>query len=155
MDTHVKTVGALNILYGVVALLGSLGALVLAGGLSELYYRTEATEVAIIIVGLTLLNLAMAIPCIVFGVFLGRFADWARYLGIVLSAINILNLPLGTILGGYGLWVLLSPETEMLFLHPLPHRRAKRATRDAEEDDEPEHQRSKAPVNPRESGLTS
>jgi len=34
----------------------------------------------------------------------------------VLCAINLLHVPLGTILGLYGFWVLLKPETEALFV---------------------------------------
>ena len=34
---------------------------------------------------------------------------------IVLSAINLINIPFGTVLGIYGLWVLLTRETELLF----------------------------------------
>ena len=34
---------------------------------------------------------------------------------IVLSALHLVNIPIGTILGIYGLWVLLSKETDLLF----------------------------------------
>jgi hypothetical protein len=44
----------------------------------------------------------------------------------VLSAINLINIPIGTVVGIYGLWVLLTKETERLFLpavaHDLPSR---------------------------------
>ena len=33
----------------------------------------------------------------------------------MLSALNLINIPLGTVLGAYGLWVLLNSETERLF----------------------------------------
>jgi len=32
-----------------------------------------------------------------------------------LCAINLINIPFGTIMGAYGLWVLLSSETERMF----------------------------------------
>jgi hypothetical protein len=44
-----------------------------------------------------------------------KFQPWARVLTIVLCAINLLNVPFGTALGIYGLWVLLNSETEQLF----------------------------------------
>ena len=34
---------------------------------------------------------------------------------IVLSALHLINIPFGTVLAVYGLWVLLSKETESLF----------------------------------------
>ena len=44
-----------------------------------------------------------------------KLKPWARIVGIVLCAINLINIPFGTILGAYGLWVLLNGETERLF----------------------------------------
>jgi hypothetical protein len=39
-------------------------------------------------------------------------------LGLVLAALNLLNVPLGTALSLYAFWVLLKPETEALFKNP-------------------------------------
>ena len=36
-------------------------------------------------------------------------------MGIVLSVLNVIVFPIGTVAGIYGLWVLLSKETEPLF----------------------------------------
>jgi len=45
-------------------------------------------------------------------------------LTIVLSALDLLHVPFGTILGIYGLWVMLKPETEQLFTYtPQPQMR--------------------------------
>ena len=55
-------------------------------------------------------------PGFVAGVGLLGFKPWARVLTIILSAIELLNVPFGTALGVYGLWILLSRETEPLFL---------------------------------------
>ncbi len=43
------------------------------------------------------------------------YKPWSRVLGIVLSVLNLLNFPIGTVLGIYGLWVLLNKDTERLF----------------------------------------
>jgi hypothetical protein len=43
------------------------------------------------------------------------FKSWARIVGIVLSAVSLINIPIGTAVGAYGLWVLLNKETERLF----------------------------------------
>jgi hypothetical protein len=56
-----------------------------------------------------------ALPSLAAGYGLINYKEWARVLGIVLSAINLINIPLGTIVGAYGLWVLLNKETERLF----------------------------------------
>ena len=57
----------------------------------------------------------LSVPGLAVGIGLVKFKEWARILGLVLSALNLLNVPFGTILGGYGLWVLLNKETEPLF----------------------------------------
>ena len=41
-----------------------------------------------------------------------NWKPWARMLGIVLGVLSLFNLPLGTALGAYTLWVLLPAESE-------------------------------------------
>ena len=62
----------------------------------------------------------MGIPGILAGWGLLNFKPWARILAIVLSAIRLINIPIGTVLGIYGLWVLFSKETETLFARNGP-----------------------------------
>ncbi len=68
-------------------------------------------------IGLAIFTIAtvLAVPGLVTGIGLLKLRSWARLLGVVLSALNLLNIPLGTLMGVYGLWVLLSPDTEQLF----------------------------------------
>lgn len=60
-------------------------------------------------------SLLFALPAIIAGIGLLSFKPWARILAIVVSILNLLNIPLGTLLGIYSLWVLLQRETEQLF----------------------------------------
>ena len=69
---------------------------------------------------LMLIALALSIPGIIGGWGLLKSKSWARILMIVLSALNLINIPIGTLLGIYGLWVLLSRDTELLFREPSP-----------------------------------
>ncbi len=48
----------------------------------------------------------LAIPGLIAGFGLLAHKSWARILGIVLGLLNLLNFPLGTILGLYAVWVL-------------------------------------------------
>ena len=57
----------------------------------------------------------LSLPGIIAGIGLLKFRPWARILTIVLSALNLMNIPFGTILGVYGLWVMLSDEGSRLF----------------------------------------
>jgi hypothetical protein len=44
-----------------------------------------------------------------------RKQSWARILVLFVSAIDLFNVPIGTALGAYSIWVLLQPETVSLF----------------------------------------
>jgi len=65
-----------------------------------------------------------SIPGIVAGIGLLKFRSWARILTLVLSIIYLLEVPLGTALGVYGLWVLFNQEAVKLFTATAPPKRA-------------------------------
>jgi hypothetical protein len=44
-----------------------------------------------------------------------RSQMWARSVGIVIAGISLIGFPVGTAVGAYGLWVLLSRGTSILF----------------------------------------
>ena len=57
---------------------------------------------------------ALGIPSLICGWGLLNYKPWARVLGIILSALQLANFPLGTAIGGYGLWVLLNDEARRM-----------------------------------------
>lgn len=57
---------------------------------------------------------ALGVPSLVCGWALLNYKPWARVLGIILSALQVANFPVGTLIGGYGLWVLLNDESRRL-----------------------------------------
>jgi hypothetical protein len=126
--THVKILGALHIVFGSLGLLIALLAFGFLGGIARVVATEAAANdpeaaIAAPIVGLIglvvgILLALLSAPAIIAGIGLLQFKPWGRILGIVLSAINLLNLPLGTALGIYGLWTLLNRETELLFQSP-------------------------------------
>ena len=61
-------------------------------------------------VGLMLLG--MSVLSLMAGWGLLERQPWARMLAIVLGVIHLINIPFGTALGGYTLWVLLPAESE-------------------------------------------
>jgi hypothetical protein len=127
MEQHVKILATLNIILSLLGIVGAVVILAVFGGLSSMVSmstvenpdaRIAAPVVGIIggIIGLFVL--AISIPGLVAGLGLLQFKEWARILGIVISALNLLQIPFGTALGVYGLWVLLSNETAQLFRRP-------------------------------------
>ncbi len=123
METHVKV---LAVLYIVLSGIGALFALMfLFGGamIAGLVGATGQTPDAVMVapwIGLAggvlgTFFLILAVPGIITGVGLLKFRPWARILGIVLAVINLIHFPIGTAIGVYALWVLLTKETEALF----------------------------------------
>lgn len=124
MTTHVKVLGVLFIVFGALsvcaALLVGLGVGIAGGIVGANAGGSEEAAVALPIIGvagtaLVIFLLALALPGLIAGIGLLKYQPWARILGIVLCIINLINLPFGTILGVYGLWVLFNKETEALF----------------------------------------
>ncbi len=126
MREHVRILGILNIVMGcLVALIGMaafvvMGTMggVIAGWVQEGNYGDSAAAgsiVAIIGFCIALFFLLLAAPSILGGWGLLHFKPWARILMIVISALHLFHVPLGTALGVYGLWVLLSAQTQPLF----------------------------------------
>jgi hypothetical protein len=98
-------------------------ALASFGGIGRLWDSAEASGgFGLLVTSSVLFHLAVALPLVVGGIFLLRFTQVARYIMVVVCAVNLLNPPFGSILGGYGLWVLMMPETEPLFTDPLLRR---------------------------------
>lgn len=125
MATHVKVLGWLFIVFGVFYVMLAFGSSMVMGLLATIVAGQGGDDAA---VGATVLGLAggaafvfwlcLGIPGILAGWGLLNYKPWARILAIVLSAIRLINIPIGTVLGIYGLWVLFNKETEALFARP-------------------------------------
>jgi hypothetical protein len=62
-----------------------------------------------------LLFVILSVLGIIGGIGLFTKSNWARILVLILSAIDLLNFPIGTALGIYTIWVLVQAETVALF----------------------------------------
>ena len=116
METHVKVAGWLWVVVGALSLLGALCAVASIGGgglISGDQDAIIATSITATFVG-GFLVLSGAVNLIA-GIGLLKFKSWARILALILAILNLLAFPIGTALGVYTLWVLLSKETEPLF----------------------------------------
>jgi hypothetical protein len=122
MAQHVKIVGILHIVLGGLGVLGAIIALLIFGGVSALVAADRSSDsfTAIPILGAVggivfIVIMALSLPALIVGIGLIQFRPWARIGGIILSAIDLPFFPLHTMLGIYGLWVLLNRQTEQMF----------------------------------------
>jgi hypothetical protein len=125
MKQHVSVLGILYIVFGCLGIIGAFAFLLLFGGLAGIVglvaHQEPDAAVAVPILGIIGVVVSasialLSIPGLIIGIGLTKFRRWGRVGGVVLSALNLLSFPLGTALGAYGLWVLLSKESEPLFV---------------------------------------
>ena len=127
MTTHVKVVAVLYLFLSAFGLLAALAvsmAFGVAGGIVNANAARDEAAIALPIIGLTGTMLVAflvltALPGLIAGVGLLRLRPWARILAIVVAILNLIHIPIGTAVGIYALWVLLSRETEGLFTGSL------------------------------------
>ncbi len=62
----------------------------------------------------------ISIAGIAAGVGLLSFKNWARILTIIISVLSCFNIPIGTLVGVYSIWVLMQTETVKLFEGTAP-----------------------------------
>jgi hypothetical protein len=116
MEKHVTVLGALYIAFSALNIVAALiiWTLVVGGGLisgdEEAIAITTGIGTAIVFI-----LVLLAAPGIIGGIGLLRQWSWARILVLILGCLNLFNIPVGTALGIYTIWVLVQDETARLF----------------------------------------
>lgn len=111
MSTHIKILGWLHIIFGAFGLLTALGIFA-SSVLGGLFSGSMMGLFGSLIGGtaLALLALLSGLTGLAAGWGLLQRRSWARTLAIILSIFSLFRPWMGTIIGVYGLWVLLSSE---------------------------------------------
>ena len=124
MNKNAKTLGILNVVYGLLGISGTIIARavfflpgILIGRFAGIFHPGfplgSAAAFAITgFFGMLMLGSIILefLPSIIGGFGLLYEKSWARIIVLIASIIHLLAFPLGTALGIYGLWVLLSSE---------------------------------------------
>lgn len=122
MQTHVKVLGVLFLIcsaflalfaIGFPIGLGIIGAM--AGRSDDPDAATGAAVLGLVGTGLAVFFGVMAVAWGISGYGVLKYQPWARIAAIILSAMSLVELPFGTALGIYGLWIMFHKETEALF----------------------------------------
>jgi hypothetical protein len=115
VQQHIKVLGIMFIIRGVLSILlgTAVALLILIGGL----FATDTRLMAVLAVVILIVGSIAAVTGILeiaggWGLLLVK--KWSRLLVIIMSIINLIDIPFGTALGIYGLWVLLKPEAEQI-----------------------------------------
>jgi len=113
LERHLHILGILWMIAGALFLVPSL-VLMVVGGIAHMFIPGE--EAVARLVGPLVLNIIGGVLLIVAagGILIGwglmNHQPWARIAGIILGVISIFHPPIGTALGIYTLWVLLSGD---------------------------------------------
>jgi hypothetical protein len=116
MDTHIKLLGWLNIGLGILGLLIGAFVFLILVGVGTISGDQEAMMilgvVGVFVGGFLVL---LSLPGIIAGYGLLRRQTWARYLALIVGFLSLFNVPVGTLIGGYTLWVLLQDRAAAEF----------------------------------------
>lgn len=122
MRTHLRLTASLFYLAGalllVAALVGPSFTAAAARALTE--SGEEGAEVGAALLvwtgrAMAIGGAVLSLPSLACGWGLMRRRRWSRWLGIFLAALAVIQIPVGTIVGGYVLWVLLTARFEAWF----------------------------------------
>jgi hypothetical protein len=116
MEKHVTLVAALQIGFGILGVFIGFIAVVVLVGSGLLSDDPEAmTILAAVAIFSGMFFFILSIPSIIGGVGLLKYRPWARMLVLIISCLDLINIPIGTAIAIYSFWVLLNDETTELF----------------------------------------
>ena len=110
---HVKLLAVLLAVWGGLGLLGALGLMLAAGAVANLVANLAGHILPVSLLTSLLASLAwvfigLSVAAMAAGAGLLDYEPWARPLAVVVCVLALLRFPVGTALGIYGLWVLVS-----------------------------------------------
>ncbi|HAV64940.1 MAG TPA: hypothetical protein DCY13_21535 [Verrucomicrobiales bacterium] len=111
-EASVKAVGILYLIGGTFGLIGSLGLFVM---LSSTTTGDGPAESVVFTGGVAAVLLVFCGVQFAAGLGLRRLRNWARIVAAILSALGLLSFPVGTLINGYILYLLLSKKGQMVF----------------------------------------
>src|SRR5512133_837930 len=120
MKKHVTFVGAIHIGFGI---LGLIGAMFVFFGISVakgFIPNEDLSEAVMKLISFAMVSIPVMIASVsslglIGGIGLLSYQAWARYVVIIVAALGLLNIPIGTLKGVYSLWVLMQDETVKMF----------------------------------------
>jgi len=104
-------VGILHIVSSGIGILIGIGSFVLLSGIG--WVSGDATAMGVLgIIGIVIAIFLgiISIPGLIAGIALLKMKPWARMLTIIVSCLDLFNVPFGTALGVYSLYVLMNDD---------------------------------------------
>ena len=123
MQKHITVVGALRIGSAIVGLMAAAIIVLLTLGPGLIAHCVDGNDEALAILAMIGVPIAfffgvLSAADIIGGIGILRHKNWARYLVMIHSVLDVFNVPIGTALGVYCIWVLAQDETARIFSQP-------------------------------------
>lgn len=116
MESHVKIVGILNIVFGVLFLLAAFSIGFLLTGIGVVSNDSDASFVLPIIgSAISIFFGLLSLPGIIGGIGVVQHKNWGRIILIIIAIMDLFAFPIGTAIGAYTLWVLFNQDSIKLF----------------------------------------
>ncbi len=120
MTDHVRIIGILWIVFGILSLIGAAFVFLLLTGISFIPDIEPPAQGILRFIGFFIGSFlaALGLPKILGGYGLLKGYEWGRILTLVVSFLSLLNIPFGTALGIYSIVILLNKDTAARFQNP-------------------------------------
>jgi hypothetical protein len=119
MDKHVTFVAVINIAFGFLGIFLAFFLFIVLIGAGIISQDPEAMKITSIVgIAIAFFLLMTSIPEVIGGFGLMKRKPWARILVLIIACLDLLIIPIGTLIGIYELWVLLNEETVKIFAVP-------------------------------------
>jgi len=116
MEKHITLLGVFHIVYHALGLVIGILIISLLGWVVHFVGEPEVSSIlGMVMTILGFFLIIIAVPGIIAGVGLIKQRPWGRILALVVGIIDLLDIPLGTALGVYTIWVLMSDDSVPLF----------------------------------------
>jgi hypothetical protein len=116
MEKHLNVVAALQIGFSILWIVIGIIILFILSMIGGLVDDKDANFILPLIGQIIAAFLFLiSIPGVIAGIGLLKRKEWGRILTLVLSVIGLMNVPIGTAVGVYSIWVLVQEETISLF----------------------------------------
>ena len=116
MEKHINIVASLRIGFSILGILIGVLFFTVLYFIGDLVDDEEAELVLTIIANvLIVMIIILSVPGIIAGIGLFKRKEWARILTLILSVLDLVNIPIGTAIGVYSIWALVQQETVELF----------------------------------------
>jgi len=116
MEKHVTLVAVINIAFGFFGIFLGFFIFVVLIGAGVLSHDPEALKITTIVgIAVASFLILTSIPEIIGGFGLLKRRPWARVLVLIIAVLDLMFIPIGTLIGIYELWVLLQEDTAKLF----------------------------------------